>query len=106
MLIKILSKFNPVRQLDKIVTWFFVIFFGAIWVFTARYYMKPKEHVIVIYDILGNRISLGIKTNFTRKDVALSFKKEYEKRFPQYNFDFESYIPEIKRRTVFRRIIN
>lgn len=105
VLIKILLKFKLLKYFDKIVTGLFVIFFSILWLFTTKYYVKPKEHVIIIYDVFGNKVNPnGIKTNFTRKDVALSFRREYQNRFPQYSFDFESFIPEIKRKTIIHRI--
>jgi len=89
------------------VTGFFVVCFSILWFLTTRYYEKPKEHVIVVYDVFGNKILLdGIKTRFMRRDVASNFIKEYQNRFPQYSFNFETYIPEIRRKTIFHKLIN
>lgn len=107
MLIKILLKFDLMKLLDRLATGVFVVFFGTLWLFTTKYYVQPEKHSIVVHDVFGREIAPhGLKTMFDRKDIASSFIKEYQKSFPQYSFNFASYIPEVKRKTVFHRISN
>ena len=92
--------------IDKVVTGFFVIIFGTMWFFSTRYYEKPKQYSIIVYDVFGKQISIdGLRTEFQRIDVATSYIKEYQKTFSQYIFSLESPIPEIKRKTIFHPIL-
>ena len=93
--------------LDKMIVGFFVVIFGAMWFFSTKYYEKPKQHHIVVYDVLGNENNMdGIKTTFRTSEMAISFVKEYQKRLPQYSFSIAEYLPEERRRTVFDIILN
>ena len=95
------------RIADKMIVGFFVFVFGTMWFFSTRYYEKPKQYSIVAYDLLGSQDSLnGLKTKFRTVEVANSFVKEYQKRFPQYDFSLAEHIPVEKRRTVIDRILN
>ena len=92
--------------LDRPVTAIFVCVFAIIWFFSTKYYEKPKQYSIVVYDLFGNEsIVEGLRTNFKTNEVAVSFLKEYQRRFPQYNFSLASYIPQFKRKTVFDWIL-
>ena len=91
---------------DKIITGIFVGIFATMWFFSTRYYEKPKQYSIIVYDIFEKQISIdGLRTEFQTVEVATSYIKEYQKSFPQYSFSLESPIPEIKRKTIFRPIL-
>ena len=91
---------------DKIITGFFVAIFATMWFFSTRYYEKPKQHSIVVYDVLGKQCSIdGLRTEFQTIEVATSYIKEYQNTFPQYSISLESPIPEIKRKTIFHPIL-
>jgi hypothetical protein len=82
---------------DKIDTGFFVFILGILWYFSTRYYAKPNQYNIIVYDLLGNEFRLdGIRTNFKTKQVATSFVSEYKNRFPHHDFSVGENIPEIK----------
>jgi len=88
---------------DKIITGFFVVTLGILWYCSVRYYVKPKECSIIIYDVFGKQIEIKeIRTNFKTRDVAKSFISEYQKRFPHYYFSMAIETPEIKENTVLR----
>ena len=92
--------------LDKIITGFFVFIFGTMWVFSVKYYEKPKQYSLIVYDVFGNENKIyGIRTTFSTQAVAKNFIKEYQRSFPQYCFTIVSYIPEIKRRTIFNILL-
>ena len=91
---------------DKIITGIFVGIFAAMWFFSTRYYERPKQYSIVVYDVFGKQCTIdGLRTDFLTTEVATSYIKEYQKRFPQYGFSLESPLPEIKRKTIFHPIL-
>ena len=95
------------RIFEKITTGFFVFIFGTMWFFSTKYYEKPKQYSIVAYDVLGNQNDLdGLKTTFRTSEVANSFVKEYQNRFPQYSFSLAQYLHMEKRRSIFDIIFN
>ena len=95
---------NPIA--DKIITGFFVVIFATMWFFSTRYYERPKQYSIIVYDVFGKQISIdGLRTEFQTLEVATSYIKEYQKTFSQYSFSLESPIPEIKRKTIFHPIL-
>ena len=76
------------------------------WFFSTRYYEKPKQYSIIVYDVFGKQnIIDGLRTDFQTTEVATSYIKEYQKRFPQYSFSLESSLPEIKRKTIFHPLL-
>ena len=84
------------------ITGFFVLVFGIMWFFSTKYYERPKQYSVVVYDVFGNENFVdGIRTSFSTKEVASSFIKEYQSSFPQYSFSLASYIPKVKRKTIF-----
>ena len=88
------------------ITGLFVFVLGTLWFFSTRYYEKPKQYSILVYDVFGKQSNIdGLRTYFQTTEVALSYIKEYQKRFPQYNFCLESPLPEIKRKTIFHPIL-
>ncbi len=88
---------------DKFITGFFVVTLGILWYCSTRYYVKPKECTIVIYDVFGKQVKINeLRTNFKTKEVAKSFISEYQKRFPHYDFSMAVETPEIKKNTVLR----
>ncbi|QUC63863.1 hypothetical protein NsoK4_05175 [Nitrosopumilus sp. K4] len=90
------------KILDKAVTGFFVMCFGIIWFFSTKYHVRSNQYNIIAYDTFGKEFNLeGIRTTFKTKQVAISFLREYKKRFPLYDFTIEEQIPEFKKRTVF-----
>ncbi len=90
---------------DKIITGFFVFIFGVLWYFSVRYYVKPHQYSIIVYDLLGNESKLdGIRTDFKIRRVAISHVREYRNRFSHYDFYIRENIPEIGKRTVFSKI--
>ena len=38
---------------NKIITGFFVFVFGTAWFFSSKYYVKPKQYRVLVYDIKG-----------------------------------------------------
>ena len=91
---------------DKIVTAIFVGVFAIMWFCSTRYYEKPKQYLIIVYDVFGCQIFLeGLRTNFRTIEVATSYIKDYQETFPQYSFSLESFLPEIKRKTILELIL-
>ena len=91
---------------DRIITGFFVFVFGALWLFSTQYYLKPKKYEIVIYDVYGKELKQNqIRTEFSRIEVAQSYIKEYQRTFSHLNFSIKSEFPEMKKRVVFRKIL-
>ena len=90
----------------EMITGFFVLVFAVMWFFSTRYYEKPKQYSIVVYDVFGKPTIIdGLRTEFNTIEVATSYIKEYQKTFSQYAFSLESPIPEIKRKTIFHPIL-
>lgn len=90
----------------KIVTGFFVFTLGILWYFSTKRYVRPNQYNMIVYDVFGKKCELeGIRTDFRTKQVAVRYTKEYQDRFPQYNFSIEESIPEIKSRITFLRIL-
>jgi len=87
--------------LSKLITGVFVFVFGIIWFFSTKYYVKPKDYNILVYDKHGSHFkSLEIRTKFTTQEVAYSYFKDYQKTYPNLKFSIESDIPKFKRRFV------
>ena len=88
---------------DKLITGFFIIVFGMLWLFSAKYYERPKKYSLVVYDIFGNQNTIdGLRTDFQTNQVATSFLKHYQKSFPQYNFSIAAELPGNGKRRLFR----
>jgi hypothetical protein len=84
---------------NKIITGFFVFVFGTAWFFSSKYYVKPKQYRVLVYDIKGVKMNpTDIRTSFSNEDVAFSYAKEYQKTHPDLKFAVEILIPEFKRR--------
>jgi len=84
---------------NKLITGFFVFVFGIMWFFSTKYYVKPKDYNILVYDMHGSKFkSLEIRTKFTTPEVAHSYFKDYQKTYPDLKFSIESDIPKFKRR--------
>jgi len=76
--------------------------FGTLWLFSARYYEKPKKYSLIAYDVFGNQNTIdGIRTEFQTKQVAISFQKHYQESFPQCNFSISSELPQTGKRRIF-----
>ncbi|MDP6328027.1 MAG: hypothetical protein QGH88_06515 [Nitrosopumilus sp.] len=86
---------------DKIVTGFFVITLGMLWYCSTRYYIKPNNYSIIIYDVYGNQVKIkDIRTEFKTSKVAKSYIAEYKKRLPHYDFTIAIDSPNIKNNTI------
>ena len=91
---------------DRFVTGFFVLTFGIIWFFSTHYYVKTKPYQIIAYDVYGKKITPEeIRTKFQTSDVAISYIKEYQMSFPHLSFSIESDIPEIRKRSLMKKIL-
>lgn len=89
---------------DKFVIGFFVIIFGTLW-YCTKCIVNPIQYKIVIYDILGNQVSIdGVRTDFKTPKVANNFISEYQNRFSQYNFSMASEMPVIKRNWLLQKL--
>lgn len=92
------------KILDKFVTGFFIVTLAALW-YCTKCFVKPNQYRIVIYDILGNQVSIdGVRTSFNTHRVANSFISEYQNRFSQYRFSISSEMPTIKRNWLFENL--
>ncbi len=86
-----------IKIIDKIITGFFVITLGILW-YSTRYFIKPNQYKIIIYDVLGNQIDMdGIRTNFNTPKVENNYILEYQNRFSHYNFSMATEMPVIKK---------
>ncbi len=91
---------------DKIITGFFVFIFGILWFLSTKYFVKPEVYEIIIYDVWGNESKLsGIRTKFRTPEVAQSYIKEYQRVFPHLDFSIQSFLPEIKKRIIFSKVL-
>jgi len=90
---------------DKFITGFFVVLLGSLWYLSTKYYVKPNQYNIIIYDPLGKEFKIEeIRTEFKTKKVAMSYVREYKNRFPNYDFSLAEEIPQIKGRKIFSKI--
>lgn len=90
------------RFFEKLITGFFIFVFGCLWLFSTKYYEKPRNYHLVVYDVFGNINTIdGLKTSFHTKQVADSFVKEYQKSFPQYDFSLLIELPQKGRRKIY-----
>ncbi|MBS1268046.1 MAG: hypothetical protein MAG458_00764 [Nitrosopumilus sp.] len=86
---------------DKIITGFFVVVLGALWYCSTKYYVKPNDYEIIIYDIFGKQIKIKeIRTKFKTSKVAKSHVREYKKRLPHYDFTIAIDEPNIKQNSI------
>jgi len=91
------------KILDEIVTGFFIIILGILWYCSVKYYAKPNQYKIIIYNIFGEQIETDeIRTNFRTHQVTRNFISEYQKINPHYNFSLSEDISEIKTSSSFR----
>ena len=68
---------------------------------SAKYYVKPNDYSIIIYDIYGNQVKIkDIWTKFKISKVAKSYMVEYKKRLPHYDFTITTDTPNIKNNTI------
>ena len=84
-----------------------MVVFGALWYFSAKYYVKPNQYSVIIYDVFGKQVELKeVRTDFKTHEVARSYITEYQKRFPHYNFSMKLEMPEIRRSSLLRILRN
>ena len=89
---------HMIKILDKFVTGFFVVVLGIAWYCSTKFYVKPGNHSIVVYDVFGKEVKMeGVRVDFKTYNVAQSYISEYKKRFPHYNFAMAIEVPEIKK---------
>jgi hypothetical protein len=82
-----------------------VFVFALIWLVKAKPHNRPKQYLVVIFDVFGKKSLIdGIRTKFKTHDVAWSFMKLYKKEYPLYNFALVSEQPESDKPTIFRYI--
>ncbi len=94
------------KFVDRIITGFFVLIFGILWFCSTQYYLKPKSYQVVIYDVYGKELNQNqIRTQFSNLEVARSFIKEYQDRFPHLCFSIKQEFPEIRKQMIFNKII-
>ncbi len=85
------------KVFDKMITGFFVIVLGTIWYCSTKYYVKPNDYKIIIYDVYGKQVNIKeIRTQFKTSKVAKSYVTEYKKRLPHYDFTIAIDEPKIK----------
>jgi len=88
--------------MNKFITGFFVFIFGVLWFFSTKYYLKPNQYKVLIYDDNNNKLnSIEIRTSFSTPEVALSYIDEYQKAYPTFKFSLETDVPKFKRRVFF-----
>ena len=91
------------KILDKFLTGFFVAIFGILWYCSSKYYVKPNQCKVIIYDVFGKQVKLNeIRTDFKTQNVARNYILEYQKRFPHYDFSMAVETSEIKSNTGLR----
>ncbi|MDX1596391.1 MAG: hypothetical protein R3327_05565 [Nitrosopumilaceae archaeon] len=72
---------------DSIITGFFVLVFGMLWLFTTKQYTQTKNFEIIIANINNEKIKQEkLRTVFRTQEVAYSYLKEYETQYPEYVF--------------------
>jgi nitrogen fixation-related uncharacterized protein len=82
-----------------------VMVFVFTWYLKARPHERPKKYSIVVFDVLGEQVTLdGLRTEFRNHDVAWSFMKQYKQDHPAHNFAMVADMPNSTKRTIFRYI--
>ena len=82
-----------------------VFVFALAWLLKAKPHNRPKQYLIVVFDVYGKQTSLdGIRTEFKTHDVVWSFMKQYKKMYPLYNFAMVSETPSSDKPTIFKYI--
>ena len=82
-----------------------VFVFALIWLLKAKPHSRPKKYTVISFDVFGKQSQIdGIRTYFTRHDVAWSFMKQYKKAYPLYNFALVSDTPKSDKPTIFKYI--
>lgn len=95
------------KNIDRIITVFFVVAFGIIWYLSTKYHVNHNQFNIIVYDTLGKEFHMnGIRTNFTIKKVAISYTREYKNRFPNYDFSIAEEIPRFRGRIISKIVKN
>jgi hypothetical protein len=79
--------------------------FALAWFFKARPHNRPKQYLVVSFDIDGREtIMPGLRTKFRNHDVAWSFMKQYKVTYPLNNFALVSDLKKDQRKVMFRYI--
>ena len=82
-----------------------VFIFALAWLLKARPHNRPKQYLIVIFDVFEKKIKIdGMRTQFKTHDVAWSFMKQYKKEYPLHYFALVSDLPKSDKPTIFRYI--
>jgi len=92
------------KILSKCITGFFVGLLGILWYCSSKYYLKPNQYTIIIYDIFGKDVKVeGVRVNFKMKEVAQNYISEYQNRFQQYSFSIGEEIQTKTKLRIFKR---
>jgi len=63
---------------------------GILWYCSVRYFKRPNQYTIIIYDVFGREVKMdGVRINFKIKKVAKNYILEYQNRFQHYSFSIE-----------------
>ena len=82
-----------------------VFIFALIWLVKARPHNRPKQYLVVTFDVFGKMSQIdGIRTEFKTHDVAWSFMKQYKKEYPLHNFALVSEHLNSDKPTIFKYI--
>ena len=82
-----------------------VFVFALAWLLQARPHNRPKQYLIVIFDVFEKKIKIdGMRTQFKTHDVAWSFMKQYKKEYPLHTFALVSEHPNSDKPTIFKYI--
>ena len=79
--------------------------FALSWFFKARPHNRPKNYLVVSFDIDGRETVMpGLRTEFRNHDVAWSFMKQYKVMYPLNNFALVSDLKKDQKKVMFRYI--
>jgi len=93
------------KDVGEIVVLAAVFAFAFTWFLKANHPNRPKNYMVVIFDVFGNESTIdSLRTDFKTHDVAWSFMKQYKKAYPLYNFALVSKLPKSDKKTISRYI--
>jgi len=96
-----------IKIVDNIVTAFFVVVLGILWYCSSKYYVKPSQYIILVYDVFDKQSKIdGLRTKFKTLEVTQSYISEYQKRFVCHSFSIAQEMPIIKNTShrIFKKI--
>jgi len=82
-----------------------VFLFALTWLLKARTHKIPEQYQVIVFDLFEKESQIdGLRTEFKKHDVALSFMKSFKKSYPLHSFAMVTIQKNSPKKIIFKYI--